>query len=579
MTRKPIGYFTFVLHAHLPYVLAHGKWPHGMDWLNEATAETYIPILNIMNEMLEAGHTPKMSISISPVLCEQLADDSFKEEFESYLRQKIMAAINDQIQFEKYRQTNMLELARMWETYYRKILADFLERYHRDLLGEFRRLADAGYLDIITCGATHGYLPLLGLDNSVQAQVKAAIAAHKHYFGKAPRGMWLPECAYRPRYQWIPPVDSVLGKTPRLRKGVDEILSENGIEYFFVDSVLLRGGKAIGVYLDRFEALKRLWAQYEKEMPLREVDEEKSPYEIYLVSSNPEVKKPVAIFTRDPKTGLQVWSGEWGYPGDGWYLDFHKKHFPGGHRYWRVTTANSDLADKQEYHPEQAKERVPENASHFVQLIKDTLHEHYQKTGIPGVLTAPFDAELFGHWWFEGPEFLKQVMILLQQQDEVVLSHAAEVLDLKKPKQVITIPEGSWGEGGYHYIWLNEDTSWTWPHIYHDEKRLIDFLNQVDYKANPQLEEVLKQAARELMLLQASDWQFLISTWAARDYAELRITEHHNDFNRLMNIADNLSKNAQLNEVDRLVLEDSQKKDALFPQLELEWFAKLDFPV
>ena len=578
MATEKTGYFTFVLHSHLPYVLAHGKWPHGMDWLNEAAAETYIPILNALNELREEGIAPKISIGVTPVLTEQLADESFKSEFQSYLQEKIDAAIQDQIEFEKHGNTHLYELAQMWEKFYRGILKDFVTTYHLDLVAAFRELSEAGFVDLITCGATHGYFPLLGLDTSIQAQVKTAVKTHTRHYGKPPRGIWLPEAAYRPRYHWAPPVDSVLGKKPYLRKGVDEFLSENNIEFFFVDSALLRGGKAIGVYMDRFEALKKLWRQFEKEMPVREEDTEKSPYEIYLVSSNPEVKKPVAIFTRDPKTGLQVWSGEWGYPGDGWYLDFHKKHFPGGHRYWRVTSPKSDLADKQEYYPEQANSRVPENADHFVSLVKDILREHKAQSGNLGALVAPFDAELFGHWWFEGPQFLKAVLKRLANDDEVILSNAAEILDSKKPVEVISIPEGSWGEGGYHYIWLNEDTSWTWPHIYAAEKRMTDTLNKLDWQNNPELEDILKQAARELLLLEASDWQFLISTWAARDYAEMRFEEHVREFNRNMDMAEEFAETGQLSDADRFFLEDSKRRDALFPDLELQWWQKLEYP-
>jgi len=579
MATNKTGYFTFVLHSHLPYVLSHGKWPHGMDWLNEAAAETYIPILNVLNELRKEGISPKISIGVTPVLSEQLADESFKTEFESYLQEKIHAAINDQIEFKKYGHSHMLKLAEMWERFYKKILSDFVDTYHYDLISAFRELSEAGFVDLITCGATHGYFPLLGLDTSIQAQVKTAIKTHTRHYGKPPRGIWLPEAAYRPRYKWAPPVASVLGEKPYLRKGVDEFLSENGIEFFFVDSALLKGGKAIGVYLDRFKALQKLWAQFEKEKPEREEDVKKSPYEIYLVSSNPELKKPVAIFTRDPKTGLQVWSGEWGYPGDGWYLDFHKKHFPGGHRYWRVTSTKSDLADKKEYEPDKAESRVPENSDHFVHLVKEILREHLSSTGNKGALVAPFDAELFGHWWFEGPQFLKDVLKKLANDDEVQLSNAAEILDNKKPIEVISIPEGSWGEGGYHYIWLNEDTSWTWPHIYAAEKRMTDTLNKLDWQNNSQLEDILKQGARELLLLESSDWQFLISTWAARDYAEMRFEEHVREFNRILDIAESFSSTGNLLEKDRIYLSDSKKRDNLFPDLELKWWQKLEYPV
>ncbi|MFQ5824768.1 MAG: glycoside hydrolase family 57 protein [bacterium] len=580
MLSQAYGSFSFVLHSHLPYVIAHGKWPHGMDWLNEAAAETYIPILNVLNEMVEEGLQPKLTIGITPILTEQLADEAFKSEFLSYLQNKIEAAIEDLKQFEKYGQAHMVKLAKMWQDYYTKIKVDFEVKYHYDIVGAYRELLDDGYLDILTCGATHGYFPLLSQDISIQAQVKMAVKAHKRHYGRQPRGIWLPECAYRPRYKWAPPVESNVGTKPYPRKGVDEFLSENGLEYFIVDSHLLKGGKAIGVYIDRFDALKRLWAQYEKEFEYttQEEDFEKTPYELYLVSSSPEGKKPVAIFTRDPKTGLQVWSGEHGYPGDGWYLDFHKKHFPGGHRYWRITSAKSDLADKEPYDPKIPPQRIKENADHFVWLVKTILRERYEATGSQGMLTAPFDAELFGHWWFEGPAFLKLVLSKMASDPEIELSTCTEVLDKKQPTQVISLPEGSWGEGGHHFIWLNENTSWTWKHIYNDELRMQKLAQALGGKKDGKLQDILKQAARELLLLQSSDWQFLISTWAARDYAELRFQKHDNDFNRLADMAEEYAKSGKLDDGSWKLLEDVKARDKIFPDIELDWFKGMEFP-
>jgi len=242
------GYFAFVLHNHLPYVIAHGRWPHGMDWLSEAAAETYMQLVKIMNELVGEGVKPKLTIDISPVLCEQLADESFKEEFADYLREKIKAARHDAEEFHKYNQPNMLNLAHFWEKFY----GETLERFNaigRDIIGEMRKLQDAGYLEIMTCGATHGYYPLLSRDESLQAQTKMAVKNYKKHFGREPRGIWLPECAYRPRYEWAPPVPIDGSQEAYPRKGSDEFLSENGIDFFIVDSALLKGGKSIGVYL------------------------------------------------------------------------------------------------------------------------------------------------------------------------------------------------------------------------------------------------------------------------------------------------------------------------------------------
>lgn len=574
------GHFAFVLHGHLPYVLAHGRWPHGMDWLSEAAAETYIPVIRVLSELAEEGYKPKLTMGLSPVLTEQLADDSFKEEFVTYLRQKIEAARKDSEEFYRYGQESMLANSQYWESFYSDTLDSF-ENMGQDIVGAFRNLQEGGYLEIITCGATHGYYPLLSRDESLQAQTKAAVKTHTRHFGKAPKGIWLPECAYRPRYEWTPPVPIDGKQEPYLRKGADEFLSENGLDFFIIDSVLLKGGKSVGVYIDRFEALRLLWGQFEKQYTQRDEEADKTPRQVYLVSSASEGKKPTAIFTRDPETGLLVWSGEHGYPGDGHYLDFHKKRFPGGHRYWAVTSAKADLADKVEYVRKDALDRIEENSEHFAGKIAEILEGYHKEADKPGVLIAPYDAELFGHWWFEGPQFLKAVLKRLCEDEKVELTHLSQHLEETKPTDIVSIPEGSWGQGNHHYIWLNKHTEWTWKHIYDAEAKMCKmarFWVDNEDKRDHELEGLIKQAARELMLMSASDWQFLISTFAARDYAELRLSNHYSDFTRLNKMVDSKITGQEISAGDWQFFDDCKKRDKLFQDLEIEWFAQVDYP-
>jgi len=569
---KEIGFFTLVLHSHLPYVLSHGRWPHGTDWLNEATAETYIPLLNVFNRLIREGMSPKATIGLTPVLTEMLAHPSFKDEFSSYLGQKIEATENDIKEFEDLGQSPMARLARMWEGFYKDIERDFNEVYGQNLVKAFRDLQDGGHIEIITCAATHGYLPLLSQDTSIHVQIRQALAGYERHYGRRPRGIWLPECAYRPGYRWAPPIDTGKKVEPYPRKGIEEFLSENHIEYFFIDSHLLRGGKAMGVYLDRFEALQQLWKRFEDQYKPLPEDTERSPYKVYWVGTS-RGKMPVAIFTRDPKTGLQVWSGEWGYPGDGNYLDFHKKRFPGGLRYWKVTNARADLADKEEYIPENVQPRILEQAHHFKELVKMTLKEHRATTGEAGVVVSPYDSELLGHWWFEGPEWLYHTIRGLCQDGEVRLVTAGEYLDRVRPREVIALPEGSWGEGGYHWIWFNHMNQWTWRHIYGAEEEMMELAREYgDKKGDGVLQAILKQAAIELLLLQASDWQFLISTFSAKDYAEMRVVRHYEDFKRLASLARRKGKGEVLKEGDSHFLEFCQKRDDIFPDMDISWF-------
>lgn len=574
------GYLSFVLHAHLPYVISHGVWPHGTDWLCEAAAETYLPLQRMLDDLIADGLHPKLTMGLSPVLCEQLADSAFKSEFVSYLDQKIKAAQHDSEEFYKYGQRQMLLNSQMWEKFFDNAL-DHFNDIGQDILGQFSRLQKDGYLEIITCGATHGYLPLLSRDESVQVQTKAAVKNYEKHFDQKPRGIWLPECAYRPRYDWTPPVPIGGQQVSYPRKGVDEFLSENGLEFFIIDSALLKGGKSIGVYIDRFDALKLLWGEFDRQYKPRAEEFDKTPREAYLVSSATEGKKPVAIFTRDPETGLLVWSGDHGYPGDGHYLDFHKKRFPGGLRYWAVTSPKADLADKVEYNHGGAQERLLENATHFAGKVEEILVNHHAETGKAGILAAPYDAELFGHWWFEGPLFLKEVLRQVCKSPNIEPTFLSDHLDREKPSQIVSIPEGSWGEGNHHYIWLNKHTEWTWTHIYESEARMCElarFWQDNPDQRNDELEDILKQAARELMLMSSSDWQFLISTFAARDYAEMRIWGHYEDFKRLAIMAQKKIDGDEIAEGEWQYFRDCQERDTLFPELELGWFARVEYP-
>jgi len=571
--------FTFVLHAHLPYVLAHGSWPHGMDWLWEATCETYIPLVRELETLIADGISPQITLGVTPVLCEQLADERFRAGLEPYLALKIKAARDDADQFARTGEPHLADLARDWERFYTGLRHTF-EAWNGDLLGRLRRMQEQGHLEIITCAATHGYLPLLGLDANVSAQIKGGVETYRRHFGCDPRGIWLPECAYRPGYEWTPPVaEAPIPKA--VRPGIEVFLAQQGLDYFIVDSALLRGGRAMGVYIDRFEALAQLWQQFEQHYQPRPEERDRSPYEPYLVGSassaeqalRVETAKPVWVFARDPRTGLQVWSGEHGYPGDGWYLDFHKKHWPGGHRYWRVTHSQADLGGKEVYQPERVADRLAAHAAHFVQLVADTLAQFQAERGEPGILVAPYDAELFGHWWFEGVRWLGQVCRRLHHHPTVVARSCGRFLQTREgPQRLISLPEGSWGEGGFHYIWLNQATEWTWKRIYECEQKMKEIVERWRNGDQADQRQVLQQLGRELLLLESSDWQFLISTWHARDYAEHRFATHYERFTRLAEMVERAAR-GEMTASDRAFLAEVGDVDRLFPNLQPTWWA------
>ena len=570
-----IGKLVFVLHSHLPYVISHGRWPHGMDWINEAAAETYLPLLQIFDKLISEGISPKITIGITPVLTEMLGDQVFKDEFVIYIDQKIEAAQHDAGEFYRIGDSARHNVARMWEAFYGDIKTYFVDTLSRNIPAAFKRLQDQGHIEIITCAATHGYLPLLGEDTAVQAQVKLGVETYSKHYGRKPRGIWLPECAYRPSYDWTPPVEGFGG--PRKRKGVEEFLSENGIEYFIVDTHLLKGGKAIGVYLDRFSSLKQLWQNFESQYKPLDEDSAKTPHKLYYAASV-EGKAPVTIFTRDPDTGLQVWSGEHGYPGDGAYLDFHKKHFPGGHRYWRVTSSKADLADKRVYEPEIVEARIRENAYHFKNLVRDISTAENLPDNHPPIVCAPFDAELFGHWWFEGPRWLYYVLKEVANDPDIEASTMGEYRDENPAVEVVSLPEGSWGKGGFHWIWLNDWTKWTWKHIYDDEKLMQEAARKYGDRHDEPVPSLLRLLARELVLLESSDWQFLISTWSARDYAEMRFSNHHSDFLKVLGLLDKAADGKALTREERESVKEISERDSLFKHINPKWWAEVEFP-
>jgi len=568
MTEEKLGSFCLTLHSHLPWVLGHGIWPHGTSWVNEAAAETYIPLLQEVNKLIDEGYHPKFTLGLTPVLCEMLSHPSFIEGFIGYLDEKVGAALADLDDFtENKYEKGRIRLSKWWEEFYERTRDDFIHKFNRDIVGGFKKLQDDGLLDIITCGATHGYSPLLSKDSSIDAQFKVAIENYKRHFGRAPTGTWLPECAYRPGYKWKNPLSGEEFDRP----GIEYFLAKNGLKYFFVDSALLLGGKSQGVYAARFPLLKELWKQFASQYEEIPTSFEKSQYESYLVSTQ-SAESPVAFFTRDEKTGIVVWSGEHGYPGCQEYLDFHKKHYPGGLRYWKVTGPKVDLGEKMLYWPDDVPAKLDENAGHYINLIKDILRAYKGDYGKPGMIVAPYDCELFGHWWFEGNWWLARVLRWIEDDPEIDLTNTRISLNQNPPNKVVSIIEGSWGQGSSHWVWLNEWTTWTWKLIYDVENKTEKIMTKYGTTTDENLKKILKQLARESLLLQSSDWQFLITTWSARDYAENRVSLHYENFNRLHAMAERYGSGEQVDEGEWHFLGTLEVNDGLFPEIDLTPF-------
>lgn len=567
----PLGTLAIVLHSHIPYVLAHGQWPHGTDWLTEVAAESYIPLLDALHDLATNDVPARLAVGLTPILCEQLADDGFKDEFTDWLEQNLGAAAADARRFRADGNDALLALAQRWRAWFRHTLDRWTNAYGRDLVGAFRAHQDAGRIEIITSAATHGYLPLLLTDRAVAAQVRAGAASYERHFARKPRGFWLPECAYRPRYAWQAPLDPFQTTEPVVRRGIDEFLSEAGIGYTFVDGHLLRGDGTQGVYAERFGALRALWHQFTMETITPPVGV--PPYRPCFVQEGGEAQTPVAVFGRDARSSHAVWAADGGYPGDEWYLEFHKQAETSRLRYWRVSFPKDDLAAKQPYDPHRAYERTLEHARHFVDEVKAVLREQRNAGNERPIVTALYDTELFGHWWHEGALWLKEALRLAAADPEITLATPGDYLDTlppNTPRSVVRLPEGSWGEGGFHGVWLHAGTEWMWERIYAAEREmatLVDTLADSEAAAR-----ALRQAARELLLLEASDWPFVTSTGGAPDYAAARVKAHALHFDQLALLARAAGAGETIDPAPWRMLAEVEQRDNPFPDIDPAWW-------
>jgi 1,4-alpha-glucan branching enzyme len=572
---RPQGYLSFTLHAHLPYVVHHGTWPHGLEWLLEAAAETYLPLLRVLGNLERDGIALNANINLSPVLLEQLAHPTFKVEFPAYLKRKILAALEDENYFRMGGEQHFAETAVYWRDFFLQAHQDF-EALDGDIVKGFRHFNDAGLIEIITCAATHGYMPLLGTDESVVAQVKTGVATHQRHLGRLPRGIWAPECGYRPAGPWQTPVTPEGSAAPWpafSRIGVEQALAESGIEFFFVDTHLIEDSVLFNPYEPNI-AGGPVGAPVAIEVALAESN---AYYRPYYVDGPFARAHPVSAFPRDPRTGVQVWSGDQGYPGDGDYLDFHKKRWPGGHRYWQVTHAKADLALKTPYCPERAAARTRDHAEHFVTVVQEALKGSLSEDN-PPILTSPFDAELFGHWWYEGPLWLEHVARAFAREDSPIsLITCGSYLEKHPSLGYLSLEEGSWGKSGTNEVWLNPDTAWTWTHIYPAEAKVREIASGNLWQDGGLGERIAKQLCRELLLLESSDWQFLITTEAAADYATKRFNTHLDQFRSVSAAWDQFAAGGALKPETEARLEEIEERDNIFADIDPAlWVKRID---
>ena len=552
-----LGAFTFVLHSHLPYCRRAGRWPHGEEWLHEGASETYLPLLNALYDLKEEDVEFRLTIGFTPVLTEQLADPLVLEHLEMYLDEKIAAARDDVERFRKEEEPHLEALAGFYRNWYQHALDTLRDRFGRDIVGAFKRLQDEGYIEIVTSAATHGYLPLLERDSSIYGQLAVGAASYERHFGRAPRAVWLPECAYRPAFY------AQADGERTYKPGLEEFLAEFNLGCFFAETHTIKGGEPVGKaregVIGPYGAIPKRYV-----VPIAGYVEptERTTYQPYWVGG-----AEVAAIGRNNRTSMQVWSADSGYPGDPDYREFHKKDGISGLQYWRVTGARLDLAYKDVYHPDWAQYKVGEHARHFTWLVEDLLREYHSRSGQYGIIASNYDTELFGHWWFEGVEWIKAVLRNLSRSEVVELTTASDFLEAHPPEDVLALPESSWGTGGGHFTWDNVDTRWMWPLIHKAEQRMEALVDRHP-DAHGDLALVLNQAARELLLLQASDWPFLVTTGQAKEYAIERFNGHVERFHRLAEIAEA----GKISPQARALAEEYFALDNIFPEIDVRVF-------
>ena len=524
------GKVQIVLHGHMPYVMHHGTWPHGTHWLYEAALEVYLPMLDMLERTDMA-----LTLGMTPVLLTQLRSTVFKDGMYAYLKDQLQ-----RIEIDK-RNPDLRESTLYWEQIFSDRLEQF-SQYNGDIVSGLVGCAQQGKLEILSSFATHGYAPLLSHDKTIEEQIQVGLSISQSILGFQPRGVWLPECAFAPERE----VHGVV------RRGVDRILEEAGVEFFYVEDQAFSSARSEGLVLEG-QFYKTDWdaVHHSPEWAWRTL------LEPHWISTRGESSK-IAAFAREPDLCAQLWSAEQGYPGDPVYLEFHKKSSQSGMRHWRVTDRALDMSAKKLYSPQLAQERAQLHAFHFAQLCSERL-EHYTQSGRQGILTCCFDAELFGHWWHEGVYFLEALNKELSRKEYVVLETGSAILRKHPPDKVVWIPECSWGAQADHRTWFNDSTAWMWESLHRAEDRYhclrVDISSLSDARKN-ELSDIVEQLQWNFLLLQASDWAFVISTKGAVDYGFRRFSLHLERFERLCSLIEKKKNRVPWTQVDQVVYEE-----------------------
>ncbi|HCM29029.1 MAG: glycoside hydrolase [Treponema sp. GWB1_62_6] len=491
-----------VLHAHLPFV-RHPEYPRFLEerWLFEAISESYLPLLRVF-ERLDADRIPfKLAMSFSPTLCQMLADESLRARYLEHLDRLIDFGAK-----EVDRTSGDPEMNRLARFYYDRAVEDrhlYAERYERDILRAFDFYHKKGRIELLTTAATHAFLPFYAsCPEAIQAQIEVALSVHRAAFGRNPQGFWLPELG------WFP--------------GVDEYLRSYNFAYTIVDTHGL-------MFADPVPG--------------------KGTFAPVKTASG------LAVFGRDLAASREVWDAENGYPADPAYRDFHRDvgyELPSkdmedfleidgvrtatGFKYWAITGRG---AEKRIYDPDEAMIRMFDHASDFLDSRERRAESAFAITGESGVSLCAYTAELFGHWWFEGPAFIEELFREGATRSSLAFVTPSDALNSSGPLQTTTPELSTWGSNGYAETWLDASNDWTYRHIMRSVSRMIELAERFPDDGGLK-ERALNQAAREILLAQSSDWAVMLRNNNSPEYARRRIEESVANFT---NIYDSLGGN------------------------------------
>ncbi|MDD2703246.1 MAG: DUF1957 domain-containing protein [Candidatus Omnitrophica bacterium] len=518
------GYLCLVLHSHLPYV-RHPEHDNFLeeDWLYEAITETYLPLLNVFEKLVEDKIDFRITMSMTPTLISMLCDPLLQERYLKHINSLIELS-HKEIERTAW-QPQFQRLAIMYLNNFCRA-REIFEKYKRNIVTAFKNLQDMGKIEIVTCGATHGFFPLMdACKESVRAQIRVASGHYESVFGRKPRGIWLPECGYAP--------------------GHDEFLKEAGIRYFFTDT----HGVLHGTPRPKYGVFAPVYCR----------------------------GTGVACFGRDLESSKQVWSSVEGYPGDYNYREFYRDigfdlefdyikpyiHPDGvristGVKYYRITGTSNE---KEPYEPDWARERAADHAGNFMFNREKQVEYLYDLLQKKPIIVSPYDTELYGHWWYEGPmwlDFLFRKMAF--DQDTIELITPSEYLAENPRNQVIIPSMSSWGWKGYNEMWLQGSNDWIYRHLHIASDRMTELVRSFPH-ADGMLKRALNQALRELLLAQSSDWAFIMGTGTHTSYAIRRTKDHLIRFTRLY-------EDVKSNVLDMEWLTDIEYKDNIFPELD-----------